>query len=51
MIEFDVRCRKCKKPITLGVRDEHARLFFEQTGALCEACYRPDRADQMRRAA
>lgn len=39
MIEFDVKCRKCRKRITLGVRDEQARAFFETCGALCEGCY------------
>ena len=40
MIEFDVKCLGCKKVITLGVRDEQARAFFEENGALCEACYK-----------
>ena len=43
MIEFDVECQRCKKLITLRVRDERARMFFEQNGARCEACHeRPD---------
>ena len=40
MIEFDVRCLSCKKLITLRVRDAHARVFFEEKGALCEDCYK-----------
>jgi hypothetical protein len=39
MIEFDVECRICKKRITLRVRDEQSRVFFEKNGALCEVCY------------
>jgi hypothetical protein len=39
MIEFDVECRKCGKLITLRVRDEPSRVFFEQCGALCQACH------------
>ena len=39
MIEFDVQCQRCKKLITLRVHDERSRLFFEQNGALCEACH------------
>lgn len=41
MVEFDVKCRQCGRPITLGVRDEAARAFFESEGALCQACYQP----------
>jgi hypothetical protein len=44
MIEFDVKCRGCKKLITLRVHDEQSRLFFERNGALCEACH--EHADQ-----
>ncbi len=52
MIEFDVKCERCKKPITLRVWSEHARAFFGRHGALCEACYEPgDQAAPMRRAA
>ncbi len=40
MIEFDVRCGGCEKPITLRVRDEESRAFFEKNGALCEVCYK-----------
>ena len=39
MIEFDVECHRCKKLITLRVRDEQSRMFFEKNGALCEACH------------
>jgi hypothetical protein len=39
MIEFDVECRRCMKLITLRVRDEQSRVFFEQNGALCDDCY------------
>lgn len=39
MIEFDAKCLSCSKLITLLVRDEQARAFFEEKGALCEACY------------
>ena len=39
MIEFDVKCRSCGKPITLRVRDDQSRVFFEKHGALCEACH------------
>lgn len=42
MIEFDVQCRCCRKLITLRVRDEQSRLFFEKNGALCEVCYERD---------
>ncbi len=42
MIEFDVECRSCKKLITLRVHDEQSRVFFEQSGALCEDCYERD---------
>ncbi len=41
MIEFDVECLRCKKRITLRVRDERSRAFFEENGALCEVCYKP----------
>ncbi len=41
MIEFDVKCRICGKPLTLRVRDGQSRVFFEKHGALCEACYKP----------
>lgn len=52
MIEFDARCGGCEKPITLRVRDESSRAFFERNGALCEVCYRPDhRPASVRRAA
>jgi hypothetical protein len=40
MIEFDVKCRRCKKLITLQVRDARARVFFEEKGALCDDCYK-----------
>ncbi len=52
MIEFDVKCERCRKPITLRVCYELARAFFEKHGAFCEACYKPgDQAAPMRRAA
>jgi hypothetical protein len=41
MIEFDVKCRICGKPLTLQVRDSQSRVFFEKYGALCEACSKP----------
>ncbi len=41
MVEFDVKCRGCQKPITLRVRDEEGRRILEKDGALCEACYEP----------
>jgi hypothetical protein len=41
MIEFNVECLRCRKLITLRVRDERSRAFFERTGALCEVCYTP----------
>jgi hypothetical protein len=41
MIDFDITCGKCGKPMTLRVRDEEARALFEQHGALCEACDEP----------
>jgi hypothetical protein len=41
MIEFDVKCRSCGKPMTLRVRDDQSRVFFEKYGVLCEACYAP----------
>ncbi len=41
MIEFDVKCGGCERPITLRVRDEQSRHFFETNGALCEVCYKP----------
>jgi hypothetical protein len=28
MIDFDVKCRKCGKPMTLRVRDEQARVLL-----------------------
>src|SRR5262249_20275535 len=40
MIEFDVKCRSCKKLITLRVRDAQVRVFFEEKGALCGECYK-----------
>jgi hypothetical protein len=43
MVEFDIKCRECGKPITLRVRDQQARDFFEKDGAFCEACYRTAR--------
>jgi len=46
MIEFDVECWSCRKLITLRVHDEQSRLYFEQHGALCEACH--ERAVQPR---
>jgi hypothetical protein len=39
MIDFDVKCRRCGKPMTLRVRDEQARRLFLKEGAFCEACY------------
>jgi hypothetical protein len=39
MIDFDVKCRKCGKPMTLRVRDEQARMLLEQAGAFCERCH------------
>jgi len=41
MVEFDVKCRECQKPITLRVRDEEVQRILETDGALCEACYEP----------
>jgi hypothetical protein len=41
MIEFDTSCQSCGTPITLRVRDERTRAFFEKHGALCEACHQP----------
>ena len=41
MIDFDVMCRKCGKPMTLRVRDEEARVLCEQHGVLCERCHEP----------
>ena len=41
MMEFDVKCRRCEKPMTLRVRDARARASFEKDGALCQACYKP----------
>ncbi len=41
MIDFDITCRKCEKPMTLRVRDEQTRELFEQQGALCAACDEP----------
>ncbi len=41
MIEFDVKCRICGKPLTLRVRDGQSRVFFEKHGVLCETCYKP----------
>jgi hypothetical protein len=47
MIEFDVECRRCRKPITLRVRDEESRMFFEENGALSDDCnergHKPER--------
>ncbi|HYB41283.1 MAG TPA: hypothetical protein VEL75_05900 [Candidatus Methylomirabilis sp.] len=52
MIDFDIKCRKCEKPLTLRVRDDQARAFFEQHGALCEVCHMPgNRPSSSRRAA
>jgi hypothetical protein len=52
MIEFDAKCGNCKKPISLGVRDEQARSLLEKCGVLCEACYGSGaQAASMRRAA
>ena len=48
MIEFEVQCQKCRKLITLRVRDEQSRVFFEQNGALCEVCYDHERGDRVR---
>jgi hypothetical protein len=48
MIEFDVQCLSCKKLITLRVRDEQCRAFFEENGALCEVCH--ERGDRLARA-
>jgi hypothetical protein len=39
MIEFNAKCGNCRKPISLGVRDEQARALIEEGRALCEACY------------
>ena len=39
MIDFDMDCGRCGKRITLRVRDEGARTFFEQHGALCRVCH------------
>lgn len=41
MIEFAITCRRCGKLITLRVRDESQRRFFEDAGALCQTCYEP----------
>jgi len=39
MIDLDVKCRRCGKPMTLRVRGEQARRLFLKDGALCEACH------------
>jgi hypothetical protein len=39
MIDLDVKCRRCGKPMTLRVRGEQARTLFLKEGALCEACH------------
>ncbi len=51
MVEFDVKCRQCAKPITLRVRDQEAQEVFVRDGALCEDCYRASfrRTPQRRR--
>ena len=41
VIEFDAECRGCKKLITLRVRSEQVRAFFQRTGVLCDVCYEP----------
>ena len=52
MIEFDTKCGNCKKPISLGVRDEQARMLLEKRGAFCEVCYESGgQAESIRRAA
>jgi|GraSoiStandDraft_34_1057297.scaffolds.fasta_scaffold942439_1 hypothetical protein len=52
MIDFDIKCRKCGKPLTLRVRDEHTRALLEHDGAFCEVCHEPGyRPAPMRRAA
>lgn len=39
MIEFEVKCRLCRTPMMLQVRDERTRAAFEKEGALCDVCY------------
>jgi hypothetical protein len=39
MIDLDVKCRRCGKPMTLRVGGEQARKIFQQEGALCSVCY------------
>ena len=41
MMDLDVKCRRCGKPLTLRVRGEQAQRLFQKDGALCEACYTP----------
>jgi hypothetical protein len=41
MVEFDIGCRRCKKLITLRVRDERSRVLFAANGALCQVCDTP----------
>ena len=42
MIDLDVKCRRCGKPMTLRVGGEQARKIFQQEGALCSVCYKPN---------
>jgi hypothetical protein len=42
MIDLDVKCRRCGKPMTLRVGGEQARKIFQQEGALCSVCYTPN---------
>ena len=39
MIDFEIDCGRCGKRITLRVRDERVREFFEEHGALCQVCH------------
>jgi hypothetical protein len=39
MIDLDMKCRRCGKPMTLRVRGEQARKLFLKDGALCETCH------------
>jgi len=39
MIDFEIDCGRCGKRITLRVRDERVRAFFEEHGAFCRVCH------------
>jgi hypothetical protein len=39
MIDFEIDCGRCGKRITLRVRDERVRAFFEEHGALRQVCH------------